>query len=119
VLLACWDIERHRRRIESCEGVREIMRLPVSGKAVELDDEVDLIQAAEAGVLIASLPRHKRRRINPEIPPGDLRISTRSNLAGLTRLDSERRTRQFENAMGLGDGSSTAPRALGRSGKTT
>lgn len=123
VLVAVWDIERHRRRIEACPGVTRIVRHDYPGKAVEVSHELvyDMQVAEENSMLrneillrpewraAARSKRHKKRRwINKNdgsvIEPGAahmITISPKSYWRDLDALDDQGRVGALHTALGL------------------
>jgi transcription antitermination factor NusG len=114
VLLFCWDVMRHWRRIKACTGVSSIM-LDGEWPVIVPDKVVNDIQAIECNLLLngptsplKKIPklRGKRgyqREPAPPVEEGEevIGLSTRSFLRSLADIDGQGPNRLLHKALGL------------------
>lgn len=113
VLLFCWDVMRHWRRIKACPGVASVM-LDGGWPVVVPDKVINDIQAIECSLLLngpssplRTVARFKRKGwhttmvLEPENAQDVVSLSTRSFLRSLNDVDGLGPNRLLHKALGL------------------
>jgi transcription antitermination factor NusG len=68
LFLFVWDFRSHWERVRACPGVSGYLAVNDAGAAAVIPDGfINRMQAKEAGMMIGSLPRRRRRRRNSPI----------------------------------------------------
>lgn len=94
VLLFCWGIEQHVRRIRACPGVARIMCRSDGAPIVVSDHDVAAMVMMDFG----QAPRNRRKlRPHKAISRGDASVSPLAKIGG---LDSEGRTAALHEVLG-------------------
>jgi hypothetical protein len=105
LFLFVWGFRAHWERVRACPGVSGYLATDERGTAAVIpDDFIHRMQAKEAGMMIGSLPRRRRRRKNsPLIDPGDeiVSVSCRSVKFNEDVLDGPPENHLLGKALGL------------------
>lgn len=97
ILLFCWDVLAHWRRIKSCPGVHSVLCNDSECPIVVMDGQIAKIQAMQFTLVPCAKPRdrHKSRRRNRDEGGDMLTITTKSYWVA----DEQARTSLLDKAM--------------------
>lgn len=103
LLLFCWDVDRHRRRILACSGVTNILQCAGGDRPVVVPDAfVTAVQRNELqqafSLLAPRMKRRKQRRYDGERVVG---FHTKSYLHPIEKLAAAERIALFRSRIGL------------------